>query len=84
MTKIVKILCVIGVLASAAWVLTKPGFDSSLSLITTLVALAGCFVVERRKRRSPAQHQSISGSSVGIQAGGDVHVGNISNKSGSK
>lgn len=84
MAKIVKILSSIGVLASIAWVYTKPGYDSALSLITTLVALAGSFVVEKRGAKLPHQNQTVSGSSIGIQAGGDVHTGKITTKSTSK
>ena len=72
----VKLLAAIALMASVAWVIKDPGFESALSVVGSMSALVSAFVLEKRKARRN-QRQSVSKSSVGIQAGGDVTVGSI-------
>jgi hypothetical protein len=74
----VKLLAAIAVIGSIAWVLTHPGYESALAVIGSISALVSAFVVEKRNTRRAAQHQSVSKSSVGIQAGGDARVMRLS------
>ncbi|MEO0433589.1 MAG: hypothetical protein AAF151_18030 [Cyanobacteria bacterium J06656_5] len=76
MNQIIKFLAIITLIGSIAWLISDPGFEPALVLIGSISALVSAFVVEKRKRRS-RQHQSISNSSMGIQAGGDVSIGDI-------
>jgi hypothetical protein len=72
----VKILAAIALIGSIAWVIADPGFESALSVVGSISALISAFLVERRNARR-TQHQSVSKSSIGVQAGGDVSIGNI-------
>ena len=76
----VKILAAVSVVIAAAWLIAKPNYDSGFALAGALSALIGCFVVERRRDNRLSQRQQISGPAVGIQAGGDVNVSNLSVK----
>ena len=73
----VKILSVIALIISIAWLIAEPGYKSGMAAIGSISALITAFLVEKRNARRPQQHQSVSKSSVGIQAGGDVSIGTI-------
>ena len=73
----VRILAGVGLLLSIAWLIAQPGYAPGLAIITSALTLISTFVVQRKSVRRAQQHQSVSKSSVGIQAGGDVTVGAI-------
>jgi hypothetical protein len=77
MTQTIKFLAVVALVASIAWLVSAPGFEPALALVGSLSALVSAFVVEKRSKRHARQHQSVSNSSMGIQAGGDVSIGDI-------
>lgn len=71
----IKILSVIALMGSIAWLIVSPGFEPALAVIGSLSALISVFFIQERKSRHVQQQQSVSKSSVGIQAGGDVNIG---------
>jgi hypothetical protein len=77
----IKILSIITLLGSIAWFIASPGFEPGLAVIGSISAIITIFLIERKKSkeestsRSIKQQQSISKSSTGIQAGGDVIIG---------
>lgn len=73
----VKFLAAIALIGSIAWVIADPGFESALAAVGSISALVSAFLVEKRNARR-AQQQSVSKSSLGVQAGGDVNIGSIS------
>lgn len=77
MRVIIRILAGLSLLGAIGWVYFQPGWESGLAIVATLSTLVGSFVGEKRKDPPTGQHQNVSGSGVGIQAGGDVTVGNI-------
>lgn len=70
-----KILAVVSLLGSIGWLLWDPGFEPALAIVAAIVTLISAKVVEAR-RATMQQSQSVSNSSVGIQAGRDVRIGN--------
>lgn len=72
-----KFLAVIALLGSIAWFVADPGFEPGLAVVGSLSALASAFIVDKRRTRRAHQHQTVSQSSAGVQAGGDVSIGNI-------
>ena len=70
-----KFLSAAGLIAAIIWLVYEPGFESIVATLGALTALISLFVIDRRKRNPASQKQSISGSSSGIQAGGNVHIG---------
>lgn len=77
MLNVVKMLSVLLLLGSIAWMVVLPGFEPGLAILSSLSTLVGSLVVEKRKTPVKGQKQRVSGQGVGIQAGGDVTVGDI-------
>lgn len=77
MVQVIKFLAVVALIGSIAWLVSEPGFEPALALVSSMSALVSTFVVEKRSKRHARQHQSVSNSSMGIQAGGDVSIGDI-------
>jgi hypothetical protein len=71
-----QILSGIALIVSVLWAVAKPGYDSMLAVVVSFSGLLGLFVANKKK--SPQLRQSVSKSSVGVQAGGDVIIGAIS------
>lgn len=61
-----------------------PDYEPALAIVASLSALVANFIVQRRKAAAPIQQQKVTGGGVGIQAGGDVTVGNIRSSAGRK
>lgn len=70
-----KILSAAGLVAAIMWLVYEPSFEPVVAVLGALTALISLFVVDRRKKELSSQKQSVSGSSTGIQAGGNVHIG---------
>lgn len=75
----VKLLTWIAFFACIAWFLADPGFEPGIAIITTLCTLIGIWLSGRPSSGRTSQRQAVGQGGVGIQAGGDAHVGNISN-----
>ncbi len=74
----IKFFAIISLIGSTAWVVSNPGFEPALAVVGSISALVSAFVVERRGAKRAQQHQSVSKSSIGVQAGGDLSIGDIS------
>jgi len=73
-----KFLSIIALIGSVAWVIADPGFEPAIAIVGSISALVSAFLFEQRKARRAQQHQSVSKTSVGVQAGRDVNIGSIS------
>ena len=71
----VKLLSVLAIIGATAWLVAEPGYESGLALIGATSALVSILLAEKRRTKRARQQQSVSGSSLGIQAGRDVHIG---------
>lgn len=74
---IIKILSVVALLGSIAWMMAAPDYEPALAIVASLSTLIANFIIEKRKGAIPIQLQKVTGDGVGIQAGGDVTVGDI-------
>ena len=74
---IIKLLSGASFLGSIAWFIAEPGYEPVIAVITLLTALITVFIVEKRSTSNLHQRQVISGNGMGLQAGGDISVGNI-------
>ena len=70
-----KILSAAGLVAAIIWLVYEPNLEPVVAVLGALTALISLFVVDRRKKDLSSQKQSVSDSSTGIQAGGNVHIG---------
>lgn len=69
-----KILSVIFLILSTVWFIAQPGYESVLAIISSITTLAYTFIKEKMTAQLNQQHQSVSKSSIGIQAGGNVNI----------
>jgi hypothetical protein len=71
-----KFLAAIALIGSIAWVIANPGFEPALVVVGSISTLVALFVRDKRNAQR-AQQQSVSKSSVGVQAGGNVSIGDM-------
>jgi hypothetical protein len=77
MAQIIKFLVIIALIVSFFWFFSDPGFEPALACIGSILALMPVVFVEKRNKQSAQQYQAVSKSSMGIQAGGNVSIGDI-------
>lgn len=77
----IRALAAIALLGSIVWLIAAPGFEAGLAVVGSLSALISAGFVEKRTSRGGRQRQSVGNFSIGVQAGGDVTIGD---KSGGK
>ena len=74
---ILKLLAGAAFIGSLVWLIALPDYEPAIATITSLSALLASIVSEKRRRGRARQEQTVSGNGVGIQAGGDISVGDI-------
>jgi hypothetical protein len=79
---VIKLLSITAFIGSVAWLIHTPDYEPAIACITSLSACIAAFLVDRRKRDSINQRQSVSGKAVGIQSGRDTSTGNITTTKG--
>ena len=72
-----KALAGLALLGAIAWAVYEPGFEPALAVIGAVTTLLSLFIVDRQKKMKSAQSQTVSRSSTGVQAEGDIHIGTI-------
>jgi hypothetical protein len=70
-----KILAFIALAGSASWLVVRPDFEPAIAVVTSFAAVIALFVRQHQQKRREAQEQHVGPGGIGIQAGGDVHVG---------
>ncbi len=74
--KSIQIISFIAFLCSIVWLIYKPAFDSISAAIVTLASFLSSFLLDKNPNKpSNTQSQNVSSGSTGIQAGGDVKIG---------
>ena len=74
---IVKLLAVVSVIGSALWFYAQPDHEPALAIVGSISALITVLFVERRKRATELQKQTVGTGGIGVQAGGDVSIGTL-------
>lgn len=78
---LMKLLAWIALIASVIWFCVDVSFEPGIAAVVAGITLIGLFVKEKRPvRRTIDQSQRVSGSSIGIQAGGNVQIGSSGKK----
>lgn len=72
-----KILAALSFVCAIAWMVKEPGFEPALAIGGAMATFISLVVLDKRKKPDAAQQQTVSERSVGIQAGGNVSIGNI-------
>lgn len=74
----IRVVSLIALLLSIAWLVYRPAFDSGVATISALAALLSTFMLKKSPIGSGAkQSQKISSGSIGVQAGGNVHIDKV-------
>lgn len=69
-----KLLFTAALIAAIAWYAKDRTYEPLIAIFLALASLIGTFVTQKKKQTA-TQNQAVSKSSVGIQAGGDIHIG---------
>ena len=69
----------LALLACLGWVYSRPGWDSICAALGAFAALVSTFAIPRAQQ-ADSQVQELGPGAVGIQAGRDANVGDISSK----
>ena len=70
---IAKIFTIVVSVVTLFWLITVPGFESLVAFLSAIAAIIAAFLATKHKRVKD-QHQSLSRSSIGIQAGRDINI----------
>lgn len=74
---IIKLFSGLAFIGSVAWFIATPDYEPAIASVTSLSALIAILFGEKRAKRRAAQSQSVAENAIGIQASGNVKVGNI-------
>ncbi|NSX07095.1 hypothetical protein HTX81_00700 [Pseudomonas lini] len=75
----VKLLAFVAFFASVVWFWADPDYEPGIAIVTSFSTLIGIWISERQSRNKPSQTQTVGVGGVAVQAGGDAHIGSISN-----
>lgn len=79
-----QILSAAAFIGSIAWLIHSPDYEPAIACMTSLATFLGSFIADRQQKNKSGLHQSVSKGSVGIQAGGDISMGNFNNSRSKK
>ena len=74
---IIKCLSIAALIGSIAWMVSAPDYEPALAIIASISTLVGNYIVERKRGAASIQNQTVESNGFGIQAGGDISVGDI-------
>lgn len=74
---IIKTLSGLAFMGSVAWFIAQPDYEPAIAIVTSLSAFIAVWLSERKAKHQAKQSQVVAENGIGIQAGGDVSVGNI-------
>lgn len=79
---IIKLISGLACIGSVAWFLARPDYDSAITIATSLTAFIAAWLGDKKLKRRSRQNQNVSKNGIGIQAGGNISMGNtqISNR----
>jgi integral membrane sensor domain MASE1 len=75
---IIKVLSGLAFLGSVAWFIAQPDYEPAIAIVTSLSAFIAAWFADKQMNRQENQNQTVAENGIGIQAGGDIHTGNIS------
>lgn len=82
MRGLLRILAIVVLIISVAWLYSEPSYKSLLAAAGALSGLIATFLFRKKDRHGPSQKQTVGDNSTAIQAGGDVSVSIGSNSNG--
>jgi hypothetical protein len=74
---IIKFLSGLAFIGSVVWFIAQRDYEPAIAIVTSLSAFIAAWFGDKKLKRQAGQNQSVSKNGIGIQAGGDVNMGNI-------
>lgn len=74
MRVVIRILALIALGISCAWLYFERSFEPALTTVVSLSALVSTFLFDGKPEKLSGQSQNIGNHAKGIQAGGDVSI----------
>lgn len=74
---LVKLLAVVSLIGSALWFYAQTDYEPALAIVASISTLVTVFAVERRRKITEGQRQTVGTGGIGVQAGGDVSIGTL-------
>lgn len=74
---VIRLLSLVALVGSVAWAFAEPGFEPYLAVVAAITAVVSTFIIDSQNSKRLRQSQTVSEASTGLQAGGDVNVGNV-------
>ena len=74
---IVKLLAVVSLIGAALWFYAQPDYEPALAIVGSISTLITVLFVERRKRVTETQKQTVGTGGIAVQAGRDVSIGTL-------
>ena len=82
---VIKLLSALAFIGSVLWFIAEPDYEPAIVAITSLSGFIFLWVKEKKNQVTPLQNQTVADSGLGVQAGGNVNIGNVNiNKQKSK
>lgn len=73
----IKILSALAFIGSVFWFIADPDYEPAIVAISSLSGFILSWIQGKKTQVTPSQNQSIAENGFGIQAGGNVSVGNV-------
>lgn len=74
---VIKILSALAFIGSIFWFIAEPDYEPAIVAISSLSGFIILWVQGKKTQITPLQNQTVAENGFGIQAGGDVNVGNV-------
>lgn len=75
---VIRVVSLAALLLTIAWLVYDPAFNSAVATVSSLAALLSSFLIRKPTSELEArQSQKVSSDSIGVQAGGNVHIDKI-------
>ena len=74
---IIKILSGLAFIVSVVWFIAQRDYEPAIAIVTSLSAFLAAWFRDKKLKQQASQSQSVSENAIGIQAGGDINMGNI-------
>ncbi len=74
---VIKILSALTFIGSVFWLIAEPDYEPAIVAISSLSGFIILWVKDKKTQINPSQNQTVAESGFGVQAGGNVNIGNV-------
>lgn len=74
---LIKILSALAFIGSIFWFIAEPNFEPAILAISSLASFILLLIKDNKTKVTPLQNQTVKENGFGVQAGGNVNIGNV-------